>query len=180
MKRNYPLFIIDRSKPTAYPFDFIFCADSTCGFVARVVAFFRDEPYREFVKQRQQIEASEYTSLIYPFPREGGMALVVEEFLFDFDENNKEHRARIKTLLKKALKKYLHAEVERTAHTDMGINDQIKQQEATINRAKSNYDFMVQNATKEEVDYNIALAEATLETLKKFRDNQNYFTFDLN
>lgn len=180
MKRDYPLFLIDRSKHSAYPFDFVFCADKTCGFVAKVVAFFKAEPFNEFVKQREQIEAHEYTSILFRFPRGGGMAVVVEEFLFEFDENNKEHRARIKTLLKKALKKYLHAEVERTAHTDMGIDDQIKQQEATIDRAKSNYDFMVQNASKDEVDYNIALAEATLETLKKFRDNQKYFTIDLN
>jgi len=36
------------------------------------------------------------------------------------------------------------------------------------------------NGDKEYADYQIALAEATLDTLCKFRDNQKYFTLNLN
>lgn len=179
MKRTYPLFLIDRSKAASYPFDYITCMDRTVGFVARVVHFREDAQLNEFIDQARNIEASDYTSIASRFIR-GGVVLIVEEFLFDFDEQVQEHRTRIKTLLKKALKKYLHAETVRTPHKDLNIDSQILQQELTIERAKSNYEQLVAQSSKKEADYNIALAEATLGTLKKFRDNQAYFTLNMN
>lgn len=178
MKRNFPLFLIDRSKAEAYPFDYISCFDSAVGFVARVVFFRDDAPLNEFISQSANIEGSEYSSLAYRFSR-GGVILVVEEFLFDFDLTT-ETKTRIRTLLKKALKKYLHAEADRTPHKDLDIDSQIQQQQLTIERAKSNYAQLVARSSKEEADYNISLAEATLETLKRFRDNQPYFNLNLN
>lgn len=179
MKRTYPLFLIDRSKAASYPFDYISCFDKTCGFVARVVHFREDAQLNEFIDQARNIEASDYTSIANRL-LQGGVVLIVEEFLFDFDEQIKEHRTRIKTLLKKALKKYLHAEAERTPHKNLEIDSQIQLQELTIERAKSNYEQLVAQSSKKEADYTIALAEATLETLKKFRDNQAYFTLNMN
>ena len=88
-----------------------------------------------------------------------------------------ENRNRIKTLLKKALKKHLHTEADRTAYGDCDIDNQILQQQETIERARSNYSALVQrtNGDPTHADHVIRLAEATLETLKKFRDNQKYF-----
>lgn len=179
-KRTYPLFLIDRSKAAAYPFDYITCFDQTCGFVARVVPFFSDQPFNEFITMSRKIEGSEYASVTYKFNR-GGVVLVIEDYLYDFQLTG-EVKTRIHTLLKKALKKYLHAEVERTPANDLSIENQIKQQELTIERARQNYDDLVHraNGDREYADYQIALAEATLETLKKFRDNQKYFILNLN
>jgi hypothetical protein len=89
----------------------------------------------------------------------------------------------VQTLLKKALKKFLHAEVERTPDLkDLDIDNQIIQQQLTIDRAKQMYDELVIRANGESkiADYKIALAEATLDTLKKFRDTQKYYFSALN
>lgn len=181
MKREYPLFIIDRSKHSAYPFDYIACFDRQVGFIARVVPFFQDEPFNEFIAQSKQITDSENTSIVYKFKRKGGLIIVIEDFNYYFEWTT-EIKTRIRVLLKKALKKYLHAEVERTPHDDFGIENQIKQQQETIDRAKSNYDDLLRraNGDKTFADYQIALAEATLATLKSFRDNQQYITLSIN
>jgi len=178
MKRYYPLFMIDRSKPKSYPFDFISCFDTECGFVARVIPFTTDIAYDMFYKECQPSFDFMYIKSKF---KKGGVILLIEGFLIpNFDLFNEKYHPRIKTLLKKALKKYLHAEVERTAHSDLSIENQIKQQKLTIERAKSNYDALVSRSSKQEADYNIALAEATLQTLVNFRDNQKYFIINSN
>jgi len=178
MKRNYPLFTIDRSKNSAYPFDFITCYDRTVGFIARVVPFFDDTPFNEFLKQAQSIDGSDSTSITYRF-KNGGLIIVIEDFFYTIEWNN-EVRTRIKTLLRKALKKYLHAEVERTPSDDLSVENQIKQQELTIERAKQQYDELIKRSLgdKSNADYAIALAEATLESLKFVRDNQKFITLN--
>jgi hypothetical protein len=175
MKREYPLFLIDRSKPPACPFDFVACFDRTCGFVARVFPFFQDAPLNEFIKQREKVKDAEYTSVMFRFKREGGVILAIEDFLYDF-EWTAETKTRVRTLLKKAMKKYLHAEIDRSPSGDFGINEQIKQQKESIERAKANYVDLLKraNGNKELADYTILLAEATLETLIKFRDNRKF------
>lgn len=174
-KREYPLFIIDRSKNETYPFDYIVCLDRTVGFVARVVHFGQDVQYFEFVKKAQQIEYAEFFNVTLKL-RKGGVILAAEDFIYNF-ELTTENKNRVKTLLKKALKKYLHTEMERTPHDDLSIENQIIQQELTVERARSTYSDLLKctNGDKEHADYVIRLAEATLDTLKKFRDNQKYF-----
>jgi hypothetical protein len=181
MKRDYPLFLIDRSCAASYPFPYIACFDRTVGFVARVVHFPADQQYHEFVRQASQIEHSQYLNVMFKAKR-GGVILVCEDFLYDFPFNH-ENLKRIQTLLKKAMKKFLHAEVERTPDLkDLDIDNQILQQQLTVDRAKQMYDDLVRraNGSREIADYQIALAEATLETLRHYRDNQQYFTLNLN
>jgi len=176
-KRDYPLFLIDRSCATSYPFNFIVCFDKTVGFVARVVHFPADQQYFEFVKTASQIEHAEYMNVMFKAKR-GGVILVCEDFLYHF-ELTPANLKRVQTLLKKALKKFLHAEVERTPDLkDLDIDNQIIQQQLTVERAKQMYDDLVRraNGDKKVVDYQIALAEATLETLKHFRDNQKIYS----
>lgn len=175
MKRNYPLFLIDRTKSATYPFDFIASFDRTVGFVARVVYLPSDPAYFEFIKQQSQIENAEYFSITLKF-KTGGVVVLAEDFLYFF-ELTTDNKKRVQTLLKKAMKKYLHAEVERTPADGLDVDNQIKQQQLTIERAKQNYDDLVSRANGDPTiaDYQIALAEATLETLKKYRDNQKLF-----
>lgn len=181
-KRNYPLILIDRSKPANYPNDYIVCLDREVGFVARVVPFFENHSLNLFIEKSKLNPDFDYISIIYKFRhREGGVILAIDDFLHNF-EIEKKQKNRLKVLLKKALKKYLHAEVERTPKDDLSIENQIKQQQLTVERAKSNYDDLLlrANGDKELADYQIALVEATLETLKVFKDNQNYLILNLN
>jgi hypothetical protein len=170
--------MIDRSKQSAYPFDFITCLDSSVAFVARVVPFFDDIPFNEFLKQSANIDGAESTSITYKF-KKGGLILVIEDFLYNIEWTN-DVRTRIRTLLKKGLKKYLHAEVDLAAFGDLGIENQIKQQEETILRAKQNYENLVKQALGDtkHADYMIALAEATLESLRFVRDNQKFINLN--
>jgi len=80
-------------------------------------------------------------------------------------------------LLKKSLKKHLHTEMDRVPCGDLDIDNQIRQQQISIDRARANYSELVSRSggDTQNADYIIALAEATLDTLKKFRDNQKYF-----
>ena len=171
MKREYPLFLIDRSKSENYPFDFICCADAEVGFIARVVPFFQNKPLEIFVEKCSENPDFEFTSTIYKFNnREGGVILVVEKFLHNFKLKN-EQKQRIKVLLKKALKKYMHAESDRTAHNDLGIDNQIKQMELNLEHNLRNYDDLVKRAeSKEYADYMINLTRATISTLKRYQD----------
>lgn len=175
MKREYPLFLIDRSKAAAYPFDFIACFDRTVGFVARVVYLPTDTMYFEFARQQAQIENAEHLNVTAKF-KNGGVVLLAEDFLYfvDLSEANKK---RVQTLLKKALKKYLHAEAERTPTDGLGIAEQIKQQQLTIERARQNYPELIARANGDRsiADYQIALAEATLNSLMKLKDYQRSF-----
>ncbi len=179
MKRNYPLFTIDRSKHSTYPFDYISCYDRTVGFIAKVVPFFEDAPFNEYLNRANEIEGAEITSVTMRFKKKGGLIIVIEDFLYYF-ELTKENKNKVQSLLKKALKKYVHAEVEKTAMDNLDIHNQVKQQELTVERAKQNYDQLVEqvHGDKAHADYMIALAEATLETLKNYRDNIGFMNLN--
>lgn len=170
MKRKYPLFTIDRSKQNSFPYDFITCYDNEVGFIARVIFFPVDEPYYQLLANSDKIPEAEHTFIKHKF-KKGGMFIQIEDFLYQFDWTN-DNKKRIATLLKRALKKYLHAEVDRTAHKDLSIDEQIKQQELTIERAKAHYDELLKRSLgdKKIADYQIALAEATLDSLKQLKD----------
>ena len=145
MKRDFPLFLIDRLKNETYPFDYIACFDTEVGFVSRVVPFFDDASFHEFITSSKKVDNSEYTSITFKFKRSGGLVIVIEDFLFQFEWNGQK-KTRVRTLLKKALKKYLHVEVERTPHDDYSIDNQIIQQVLTVENAKSNYDKLLLRA----------------------------------
>ena len=104
----------------------------------------------------------------------GGVILVIENFLYEIEVTNDVKR-RVQTLLKKALKKYIHSSIEKdTNGKDLGINNQIKMMQATVERAKANYTEIVKVTGEIEAKYNIKLAEAILATLEKIKsDGQN-------
>lgn len=179
-KRDYPLFLIDRSKHQAFPYDYVTCMDKTVGFLAKVIHMPTDIMYNEFMTQQKNVSSGDviFDSLK---TRKGGIVILVIDFLYYF-EWTKENQTRVKTLLKKGFKKFLHAELENTPVGDLSIDDQIIQQELTIERAHAHYDDLVARANGDPklADYQIALAEATLQTLKSFRDNQTFFSLNMN
>lgn len=175
-KRDYPLFIIDRSKNQSYPYDIVVCLDKSVGFVSKVMHLPTDLMFNEFLSANSKSIGFESVKT-----KKGGIIIQIVEYLFE-DSTTPENQQRIKTLLKKGFKKFLHAEIDRTPHSDCSIENQILQQELTIERARSNYSELVARAGGDTsyADYQIALAEATLDTLKKYRDNQKYFTLNMN
>ena len=178
-KRDYPLFLIDRSKHESYPFDVVTCVDKTVGFVAKVIHMPTDVMYNEFVTQ-QNVSSSEIIFDCFK-ARKGGIIILIIDFLYYF-EWTKENQVRVKTLLKKGFKKFLHAEGNKTPVGELSLDNQILQQELTIERAKQNYSDLLARANGDAAyaDFQIALAEATLQTLKSFRDNQKLFISFLN
>lgn len=169
--REYPLFLIDRSKPESYPFDYVACFDKQVGFVARVVPFFKNDPLNIFLEKCKINPDFEYTSILHKFNnREGGVILVIEDFLHNF-EFEKTQKERLKVLLKKAMKKYLHAQSDSTAHGDYSIDNQIKQMRLNLEHAQNTYDDLVKRAeSKEYADYLINITKEIIKTLEWCRD----------
>lgn len=180
-KRDFPLFLIDRSKPESHPFDYLVCNDKQYAFIARFVHLPDRRLFAEFIDKIKQIPESETMHLAFPYRNGGGLIMVIEEFYYDF-EFTAEARSRIAHLLKKGIKKYMHAEVNRTPHSDLSIDNQIKQQELTIEHTKSNYANLLArcNGDKVYADYQIALAKATLDSLKAYKNSQEYVKLIMN
>ena len=104
MKRDYPAFIIDRSRRSAasrYSDDFVVCTDSECGFIARCYKIPKSRRV-DFVKERLSNEEKYLVKTL-------GESVVVLEVV-SFLHEPVAHRNRIQPLMKKALKAYLYGE----------------------------------------------------------------------
>lgn len=149
MKRKFPLFIIDTETYEAPQTHYISCTDEETPFVISV-------------KVVQELPAK-HTSI---YELKGSLLFEVVKVAKDANEE------RVKTLLKKAIKKYLAPFSHRNyTSKDLSIDNQIYQQELTISRAKRKYDELLAQAdgNKELADFAIRLAEATLESLKAYK-----------
>lgn len=149
MKRNYPLFIIDREVYDTPYSHYISCVDDECPFVIRV---------------RTVEELPAEHSGIYEL--KGSLLFEVVKLNDDAD------LGRVRSLFKKAIKKYMVAFSHRNySDKELGIDNQIYQQELTIARAKRRYSDLLAQAdgNKELADFAIRLAEATLESLKAYK-----------
>ena len=172
-KRNFPLYLIDRSRADSFPYDYVVCFDTIVGFVARVVHFDSDNAFTAFASMYAEIPNGENVCVTKKL-RSGGLALVVEDFLFDM-EFSPANNDRLQRLLKKGFKKYIFAEIDRTPYGEFCIDNQVKQQQLTVDRAKSQYKALVERSSVAEADYNIGLAKGILNTLKQVQSNQIYF-----
>ncbi|MEG2366094.1 MAG: hypothetical protein RSB29_04985, partial [Alistipes sp.] len=120
MPKNYPLYLIDRQKhlrSADQAFDFITCFDRTYGFVARA-GHLDAETYASVVDALSQVEHADAMFISIP-SYSGGVVIQVVDFLYYFDFDD-EAKKRIKSLLKRALGKYLHegVDVGSTSHVD--------------------------------------------------------------
>ncbi len=168
-KRNYPLILIDDRRDEKYPYDFVTVLDDTVGFVARVVSFFDEQRYREALEVYKKSENAKNLFLQKDF-KNGGLVLEVLEFFDSELEFTSKNSQRIRSLLKRAMKKYLFGAMESSVKPDdeLGIDNQIIQQKLTIQRAKSNYSELLRRAegNRDLADFQIKIAEATLRTLE--------------
>lgn len=109
MTKKYPLFFIDRSKFEAYPFDYVICMDTICGFVAKTIHFEDDLSYNNFLIEKNQNINNEYP--FAPFKlRIGSVVLQIEDYIYN-KELTPENLTRVQRWLKKGLKKYIHTEI---------------------------------------------------------------------
>lgn len=152
MKRNYPLFIIDKTTSEGFPYHHIAVMGET-PFVVRV---------QLLKKIKDHILAP--TDYLIPLSS-GGV-------LFEIISNVEDPEA-LQGLLKKAAKKYmLGYKTDNYKGKDMSLDNQIYQQKLTIEHNKRNYAKLVEQADGDEslAKYKIALAQATLESLYKLKE----------
>ncbi|MEG2191638.1 MAG: hypothetical protein RRY05_09760 [Bacteroidales bacterium] len=161
MKRTTPQILIDRAKFLAYPYDYIFCDDSNVAFIAKVLHITDTAAFN-------QLAVDDNTTITHRF-KIGGCAIMVEKFMYGTPSDY----TRVKSLLKKILKKYLYGEAERYFHNkDFDLENQITQARETVRHNKNHYDELLKRAggNRELADFNIQLAEATLHSLMELQD----------
>ena len=108
MPKNYPAFIIDRCRQiidgTAY--DFVVCTNKTVGFVARAYAVSREQAYAvdDYIRSLK-VEDVDLRFAVARFERVT-VVLEIVEFL-QSPALDAQERARVRSLLKKAARKYM-------------------------------------------------------------------------
>ena len=151
MKRDYPLFIIDKTTSEGFPYHHIAVMGET-PFVIRV----------RLVKDLNiSVSGSFYIHML------SNSAVLFEVV------STKDDGPQIQSLLKKAAKKYmLGYKTDNYKGKDLSLDNQIHQQKLTIEHNKRNYTKLVEQAGGDEslAKYNIALAQATLESLYKLKE----------
>ena len=155
MKRNYPLFIIDKTTSEGFPYHHIAVMGET-PFVVRV----------RLIKDLQGYQPPG-TFFLHQLSHNAVLFEVV---------SGVPDEAKVQSLLKKAAKKYmLGYKTDNYKGKDLSLDNQIHQQKLTIEYNKRNYAKLVEQAGGDEslAKYNIALAQATLESLYKLKDLQN-------
>lgn len=154
MKRNYPLFIIDKTTSESFPYHHI--------------AVMGETPFVVRVQLIRNIKEHIPSPMGYIIPLSSGGALF--EII-----SNVEDPGVLQSLLKKAAKKYmLGYKTDNYKGKDLSLDNQIHQQKLTIEHNKRNYAKLVEQAGGDEslAKYNIALAQATLESLYKLKEIQ--------
>ncbi len=152
MKRQYPLFIIDKTVTEGFPYHHI--------------AVMGEEPFVMRVRLLENLNDYTPTGSFLLHPLHKGA------ILFEVVSTNY-NSPKIQSLLKKAAKKYLLGyRDENYKDKDLNIDNQIYQQKLTIEHNKRNYHRLVAQAggNEELAKFNIALAQATLESLYKVKE----------
>lgn len=155
MKRNYPLFIIDKTTSEGFPHHHI--------------AVMGETPFVIRVQLLKKIKEHILAPTDYFIPLSSGCVL------FEIISNVEDPEA-LQGLLKKAAKKYmLGYKTDNYKGKDLSLDNQIYQQKLTIEYNKRNYSKLVEQAGGDEslAKYNIALAQATLESLYKLKELQD-------
>ena len=161
MRRNYPLFIIDKTTSESFPYHHIAVMGKT-PFVIRV-SLLRD--LGNWVHPEYQFYIHYLSS-----PRNLSAGGVLFEIVSPVD-----NPIAAQSLLKKAAKKYmLGYKTDNYKGKDLSLDNQIYQLKLTIEHNKRNYSKLVEQAGGDEslAKYNIALAQATLESLYKLKELQ--------
>lgn len=139
MPKNYPAFIIDRSRrseASRFTDDFIVCTDKEAGFIARAYA----DPKSRRSELAEKLAAPDAESRITY--KVTGESLVVIEIVRMLNEPVA-HINRIPPLLKKAMKAYLFGEEMSVRRGGMPLDDQIAAVDDVLRMAESQRPRMV-------------------------------------
>lgn len=139
MGREYPAFIIDRSRrseASRFTDDFIVCTDKEAGFIARVYAV----PKSRRSELAEKLSAPDAESRITY--KVIGESLAVVEIVRTLNEPVA-HINRIPPLLKKAMKAYLFGEEKAVRRGGMPLDDQIAAVDDVLRMAESQRPRMV-------------------------------------
>ena len=165
-KRNYPLYIIDRTLTEAYPYEYVVCLDKEVGFIAKAFSV-RDDDASNMIEDN--FDVFKYRG------KSNNIVLKIEDYLYDISLTN-EQKQRVKILLKKGFKKLMHV-IEESIDTEnyFSIKNQIALLRETQQHNKNNYMKMVEKNGKEATDYAFKLLEAAIKTLEEQQEIQKIF-----
>ena len=170
MPKNYPAFIIDRCRQIidGIAYDFVVCTDKTVGFVARAYAVNREQAYAvdEYIRTLK-VEDVDLRFVVAKFERVT-VVLEIVEFLQSPALDSQE-RARVRSLLKKAARKYMTYVSKNEAPIDSegaSIGNQIKAVSDVVATAESQYDRLVQQMGDERAKLYIDSLRAALRSLE--------------
>lgn len=139
MSREYPAFIIDRSRrseASRFSDDFVVCPDREVGFIARVYKLPKSRR-EEFEKSLEWLTESEiYNRYIFAVIGEAICVLEVIRMLYE----PVAHINRLRPLMKKALKAYLHGEESAIRRDRLPFDEQIAAIDDVIRMAESQHE----------------------------------------
>lgn len=173
--RNYPAYIIDRSRrseASRFADDFIVCTDKEMGFIARIYTLPRSrwEEFREGYETLSEEEQERRYLFATIRNGEAHCVLEVERMLYEPVAN----WARLRPLMKKAMKAYLYGEVKEVRGDGRRIDLQISAIRDLLRTMESQREHMAEmngeTATRNYIDATRGAIES-LELLKKIFDN---------
>lgn len=153
MKRKYPLILIDKTRTEGHPYHHI--------------AVMGENPFVVRVRLLENWLDYQPKGVFYMHSLTKTRALVFEVV------SSQEATPGVKSLLRKAAKKYLLGfRDDNYKGKDLNLDNQIYQQKLTIEHNKRNYARLVEQAggNEELAKFNIALAQATLESLYQLKE----------
>lgn len=172
MGRNYPTFIIDRSRraeASRFSDDFVVCPDNEVGFIARVYAVPKSRR-DEFCEMIDALPPAERDNLYYIVPiRDTIMVLRIEKMLYE----PVAHINRLRPLMKKAMRAYLYGEVSAIQGDGTPYDEQIAAVEELHRAMLSGYDNA--DYVRRKYGTNITALTAainSLKLLKKIMENE--------
>lgn len=165
MRKQYPTFIIDRSRRSAasrFTDDFIVCPDREVGFIARAYSL----PKSRRVEFDQMLDAMpEYERHNrYLFASVGDAVIVLEVLHMLYQPVA--HINRLRPLMKKALNAYIYGEVAAVNGDGTPYDEQIAAVEELHRTMLSQYDHIVDVNGKAATDRRIAATAAAVGSLK--------------
>lgn len=166
MPKTHPAFIIDRSKQNSkHATDFVVCTDTEVGFVAKAYKVNREQYaiHNSLIDAMSESDAN----CKYCTQNFGNVAIVLEVVHLLYPPIS--DRGRLKSLLKKALKAYIHSEVQHVTGNGSDIDRQIAVVSEMLELSRSQYDNLVLNNSLDAADCIISNLAGAIESLKTLK-----------
>lgn len=165
MRKEYPAFIIDRSRrsmASRFTDDFVVCTDKEVGFIAR--AYMLPKSRRaEFDMMLESIpEYERQNRYIMAVIGDAFVVLEIIKMLYE----PVAHINRLRPLMKKALRAYLHGEAIAVKGEETPYDEQISAIEELLRALESQYPQLVDLNGKSAADRRLKATRAAVGSLK--------------